>query len=72
MKDFIDAVKIDQATEGRKELMWTDPGKFPGLVDAAMVRGHLDLNGPKLINSQLLQTVEAELAEELRTSEFSL
>lgn len=51
MKDFIDAVKIDEAKEGRKELMWWNPDRFPDLVNAA----------------ELLHTAEIELKEELRS-----
>jgi DNA mismatch repair protein MSH3 len=49
IKGFIASIRIDQAAEGKKELMWTEPDKFPGLVDAAVVRACLYLVGLKLI-----------------------
>jgi DNA mismatch repair protein MSH3 len=43
IKGFLDSIRIDQAVEGKKELMWMEPDKFPGLVDAAVVCACLDL-----------------------------
>ena len=37
IKEYIDVVNIDQAKEGSKELMWQNPDRFPGLVEAAEV-----------------------------------
>jgi hypothetical protein len=37
MKEFIETVNLDEAKEGRKELMWRDPDRFPDLVEAAHV-----------------------------------
>ncbi|KXN82576.1 DNA mismatch repair protein MSH3 [Leucoagaricus sp. SymC.cos] len=54
MKTFIDAVDLNQASEGRKDQMWRDPDKFPGIIDAVHVY------------AQCLRTAEAELTEELR------
>ncbi|EKM83024.1 hypothetical protein AGABI1DRAFT_34226 [Agaricus bisporus var. burnettii JB137-S8] len=54
IKGLIDSIRIEQAVEGKKELMWTEPDNFPGLVDAAV----------------LLQTAEVELAEELKKCAF--
>jgi len=37
IKEYIGVVNIDQAKEGSKELMWQNPDRFPGLVEAAEV-----------------------------------
>ncbi|KAJ6630634.1 DNA mismatch repair protein MSH3 [Mycena sp. CBHHK59/15] len=50
MKDLLDAVKLKQAAEGRKDCMWKDPSKFPALED----------------NIIAIQAVEMELDDELK------
>ncbi|KAF9452264.1 DNA mismatch repair protein MSH3 [Macrolepiota fuliginosa MF-IS2] len=50
MQELIGAVNLDYADENRKELMWTDPDKYPGIMDAAIA----------------LKTAEVELVDELK------
>lgn len=72
IKGLIDSIRIEQAVEGKKELMWIEPDNFPGLVDAAVVRACLDLARLKTHVNKLLQTAEIELAEELKKCAFGL
>ncbi|KAG6874073.1 hypothetical protein C0995_006930 [Termitomyces sp. Mi166 len=34
MKELISAVRLDQAAEGKKDTMWTDPERYPEISDA--------------------------------------
>lgn len=37
LADLIGAIKLNRAREGRKDLMWEDPDKYPEIMDAAAV-----------------------------------
>ncbi|KAG5728291.1 DNA mismatch repair protein MSH3 [Termitomyces sp. T112] len=34
MKELMSAIRLDQAAEGRKDIMWTDPERYPEINDA--------------------------------------
>jgi DNA mismatch repair protein MSH3 len=54
MKMLKDAIHSKQAAEGRKDIMWTDPTKFPVIED----------------NILAIRAVEMELDEELKKSKY--
>ena len=38
IKDLLAAVNLRKASEGKKDSMWTDLERYPGIIDADMVR----------------------------------
>lgn len=38
MKELLGAVSLKRAAEGNKDTMWTDPERYPSIVDADLVR----------------------------------
>ena len=38
IKDLLAAVNLKNASEGKKDSMWTDLERYPGIIDADMVR----------------------------------
>ncbi|KAF8843625.1 hypothetical protein BDN67DRAFT_964104 [Paxillus ammoniavirescens] len=50
VREYLGAISLKDAAEGKKESLWTDTERFPALVDHAL----------------MIKTVETELAEELK------
>jgi len=38
LKEVLEAVSLKHAAQGRKDLMWSDVDRYPGIDDAALVR----------------------------------
>lgn len=50
VQDLLSVVNLDHASENRKDLMWEDPDKYPGIVDAALVHTYLNFCWAALMN----------------------
>jgi DNA mismatch repair protein MSH3 len=70
IKGFLGDISLKKASEGRKDIMWTDPEKYPSIADIDLVRisSLLFPKGCSICYWKAIQTVEAELQEELKLS----
>jgi DNA mismatch repair protein MSH3 len=70
LKVLMGAVSLKHAAEGRKDAMWNDPDRYPGISDADLV--YCYFSNPVVANdndaSQAIQSVEIELLDELKAS----
>lgn len=54
VKDLLSIVNLKKAAEGKKDIMWNDPERYPAIIDSDMS----------------LQAIEVELMDELKSSMF--
>jgi DNA mismatch repair protein MSH3 len=52
VKELLGIVNLKKAAEGKKELMWNDPERYPDIIDSDMVSNVAFLH----VNSQLMIT----------------
>ena len=69
IKRFLGDISVKIASDGRKDTMWTDPEKFPAIADIDLVRFlHFGRRRILISHHKAIQTVEAELQDELKSS----
>lgn len=68
IREYLRAISLKSAAEGKKESLWTDTERFPALTEYALVSplGLVHTLLPDL--PKMIQTVETELEEELKRS----
>jgi hypothetical protein len=79
MKELLGTVSLKRAAEGCKDTMWTDPERYPRIADADLVCALLPSHWICLFiiknthyRCQAIQSVDIELAEELKASKLFL
>jgi DNA mismatch repair protein MSH3 len=67
---FLGDISLKKASEGRMDMMWTDPEKYPSIadIDLVCVSSLSILKGCSIKYGKAIQAVEVELQEELKLS----
>lgn len=68
IKGLLAAVNLRKASEGKKDTMWTDLERYPGIIDADMVRVDVPAFRDLTNVQQAMQVIEVELIDELKAS----
>lgn len=63
-------MNLKKAAEGKKELMWKDPERYPAIIDSDMVSVKVPFFAwnSQFIIQKSLQAIELELMDELKSS----
>lgn len=68
VKDLLSVVNLKKASEGKKDSMWTNLERYPGIIDADMVRVDVPALRDLTDFQQAMQVIEVELVDELKAS----
>jgi DNA mismatch repair protein MSH3 len=74
VKELLGIVNLKKAAEGKKELMWIDPERYPAIIDSDMVSLRVTSICMELLIHchKSLQVIEVELMDELKSSNVTL